>query len=148
MKRDVRVSGRITTANKEFLKKHKVSVGDAIAKYCEMMTTEKEELRSKLIDLKKEEAAKKREMFLLEMEIDEVNENLKRVNHGEVKSVENECIEEIASILTNKGFCRNNQDQNIFKNVDVLNIMCNYSVKYNIDMQTLKTKAIEYILEE
>lgn len=148
MKRDVHVTGRITASNKEFLKKHNVSAGDAISKYCEMMTTEKELLRGQLIDLRNEEAVKKREMFLIEMEIEEINEKLKGLNHDEVKSLENECVVEIASILKNKGFCKNNQDQNVFKNIDVLNIMSNYSLKYNIDMQTLKTKAIEYILEE
>lgn len=147
MNRDVRVSGRITAANKDFLKKHKVSIGDAIGKYCELMSSEKEIVRCNIIDLQQEIATKKREIFLLELELEETEDKLKELNKGEVKSVKEECVVELASILLNKGFAKNNQDQNIFKNIDVLNIMSNMSQKYNIDMQILKDKSIEYVLE-
>ena len=146
MNRDVRVSGRITAANKDFLKKHKVSIGDAIGKYCELMCSEKELVRCNIIDLQQEIASKKREIFLLEMELEEAEDKLKQLNKGEVQSVEEECIKELASILWNRGFAKNNQDQNIFKNIDVLNIMSEMSQKYNIDMQILKDRSVEYVL--
>lgn len=146
MNRDVRVSGRITAANKDFLKKHKVSIGDAIGKYCELMGSEKELVRCNIIDLQQEIASKKREIFLLEMELEEAEDKLKQLNKGEVQSVEEECIKELASILWNRGFAKNNQDQNIFKNIDVLNIMSEMSQKYNIDMQILKDRSVEYVL--
>ena len=146
MNRDVRVSGRITAANKDFLKKHKVSIGDAIGKYCELMGSEKELVRCNIIDLQQEIASKKREIFLLEMELEEAEDKLKQLNKGEVQSVEEDCIKELASILWNRGFAKNNQDKNIFKNIDVLNIMSEMSQKYNIDMQILKDRSVEYVL--
>lgn len=147
MKRDAYVTGRTTTATKAFLKKHKISVGDALEKYVEMVGSEKDQLYSQITTVKNELASIKRKEFLLEMELEDLNEQLKQINGEEVKSVEEECVKELALLLENKGFCKNNQDQNIFKNIDVMDKMCDLSQRCNLDVNNLKGLAIDYVLQ-
>lgn len=147
MKRDVFVTGRTTTSTKVFLKKHKISVGDALEKYVEMVGSEKDQLYSQITTVKNELASIKRKEFLLEMELEDLNEQLKQINGEEVKSVEEECVKELAFLLENKGFCKNNQDQSIFKNIDVMDKMCDLSQRCNLDVNNLKGLAIDYVLQ-
>jgi len=147
-KRDAYVTGRTTTATKAFLKDHKISVGDALEKYVEMMGSEKDQVCSQITTVKNELASIKRKEFLLEMELEDLNEQLKQISGGEVKSVEDECVKELAIMIKSKGFCKNNQNNNIFNNIDVIEKMANLTQRCNLDVNNLKGLAIDYALQE
>lgn len=148
MKRDAYVTGRATPATKEFLKKHKISVGDALEKYVEMMGSEKDQVCSQITTVKNELAVIKRKEFLLEMELEDLKEQLKRINGGEVKSVEDECVKELGEMLLSKGFCKNNQNPDIFNNIDIMEKMSDLTQRCNLDVNNLKGLAIDYVLQE
>lgn len=145
--KNFRVTARITGANKAFLEKHDVNAAEAIAKYCEIMANPRESLLAEKKLIENQLTLKKKEVFDIEMKLDDVNHKLAKLDNHKKKTVEDQCIESMSVILKDKGFCFNNQDEKIFNNIRVMDMMTNYAYKCGMDYDVFKAKVIENVLQ-
>ncbi|WP_042708042.1 hypothetical protein [Methanobrevibacter wolinii] len=141
------IGARVTRADKDFLKKHGVSGGEAISKYCELMRNKKEFLFAEKKLIENQLAIKKKEIFDIEMRLDDVKSQISELKQNENKSIEDHCIEAVAEVIMDKGFAKNNVDYDIFNNVHVLDMVSNYAYKCDMDCEVFKNKVVEFVLQ-
>lgn len=147
VKKDVHISARITPYQSKFLKERNLSVSDVIGKYYELMATDKEKLYTERRLLQEEIKEKKLEIAMLEDNLDKIDEQLKEINGGEAKTLEEECIEKMAEILRANGFAENNQNEKIFNKPNIMSPMNKYAFKCDLDYETFKNKVKDFVLQ-